>query len=109
VTEGNLELVDLLVSWAVSLPAVAAILVRDERHLRGVELERTWPPVSRDAAILNLWMAAGAHPLCLLVHFVRTRRNRAGWLLGIAWVVGVEAAAILAAYGAETAIDALGL
>lgn len=34
-TEGNLELLQVLVSWAVLLPGVTAIVVLDERRLRG--------------------------------------------------------------------------
>jgi hypothetical protein len=107
-TPGNLELVDIIVSWSVTLPAVAAIIVRDERRLRGAALERAWPPQSRDAAIFGLWNM-GVHPLCLLVHFARTRRTLVGLLTGLLWLVAVCAADVAARLGVDAAIERLGL
>ena len=89
-TPGNLEFVQVVVSMAVTLPSVVAIIVLDERRLRGVERDRAWPPQSRDAAIFGLWNV-GAHPLCLLVHFIRTRRSLLGIALGVGWLVAVAA------------------
>jgi len=107
-TPGNLELAQIVVSWAVSLPAVAAIIVHDERRLSGVQLERAWPPQSRDAAIFALWNFGVQH-LAVLIHFVKTRWSVRGVLLGLFWfgvVVGVDVAAQL---GAAAAIGWLGL
>lgn len=107
-TPGNLELVQVVVSWSATLPAVAAIIVRDERRLKGVQLERAWPPVSRDAAIFATWNF-GVHHLCLLLHFARTRRSFFGVLLGIGWLVAVAGIDAGAQIGTEAAIDWLGL
>jgi hypothetical protein len=107
VTPGNLELVQVIASWAVTLPAVAAIIVLDERRLRGAELARAWPPPSRDAAIFGLWNL-GVHHLCVLVHFSRTRRNVRGVALGLVWLVAVTAADVGAQFGATAAVDWLG-
>jgi len=102
VTDGDLELVEIVASWVVTLPAVIAIIVGDERRLRGEELGRAWPPSSRDAAIFGLWNM-GVHPLCVLVHFARTRRSVRGVLLGLGWLAAVVAAGV----GAELAAAAL--
>jgi hypothetical protein len=106
--DGNLELVEILASWSVTLPAVATIVVRDERRLKGQRLERSWPPQSRDAAIFGLWLM-GIHPLCLLLHFGRTRRSVLGVLLGLAWLAAVALSALAVEFGATAAIEALGL
>jgi hypothetical protein len=108
VTDGDLELVELLAAWSVTLPAVVAIVVRDELRLAGQELERAWPPQSRDAAIFGLWMM-GVHPLCILVHFVRTRRNVRGVLFGLGWLGLVVLGALGAELAAAAAVDGLGL
>jgi hypothetical protein len=107
-TDGNLELVQIVVSWMVTVPAVAGIIVYDERRLRGAALGRAWPPVSRDAAIFSLWNM-GVHPLCVLIHFVRTRRNVRGALLGVGWCVAVLALGIGAQIGATALVEWAGL
>jgi hypothetical protein len=95
-----MEVVDALVSWAVTLPAAAAIIVRDERRLKGERLSRAWPPVSRDAALF-LWYFG--FPLCVVVHFWKTRRSLRGTLLGFAWM----AAILVLDEGAERGIGAV--
>ena len=84
------ELVDYLLAWLVAMPATYAILRFDESRLSEERLEHAWPPTSRNAAIV----AFG--PLCLFVHFVRTRRSFwIGLLSGVAAfvLVGVAHAA----------------
>ena len=95
---GNLELVQVVASWAVTLPAVATVIAYDERRLGPDLLERAWPPQSRDAAIFGLWNL-GVHPLCVLIHFARTRRTVVGTLLGLGWLVVI----LLADAGVERA------
>ncbi|HZU84636.1 MAG TPA: hypothetical protein VE987_17020 [Polyangiaceae bacterium] len=107
-TRGNLELLEVIVSWAVTLPSVAAIIVRDERRLRGEMLARAWPPVTRDASIFGLWNL-GVHPLCLLVHFGRTRRSLAGVGLGLLWLLAVVAADWTAENGMEALVAWAGI
>lgn len=78
------EFVDYLLAWLVAMPATYAILRLDEAHLSEDRLEHAWPPTSRNAAIV----AFG--PICLLVHFVRTRRSWwVGLLMGAGAFVGV--------------------
>jgi hypothetical protein len=107
-TRGNLELVQVITSWAVTLPAVVLVITRDERRLRGEALARAWPPQSRDAAIFGLWNL-GVHPLCVLIHFARTRRTLAGTALGLFWVVVILFADAGAFLVVAAAIDWLGV
>ena len=89
---GNLELVLTVVQLMVVIPGAAAIIVRDEHRLRGEQASRAWPPASRDSALFCIYNFS---PLVLLVvplHFVRTRRNLWGLLLGMLWVIGLVAA-----------------
>jgi hypothetical protein len=108
VTPGNLELLQIVVSWAVTLPAIATIIVLDERRLRGERRDRAWPSSSRDAAIFALWNLGVPH-LCVLIHFARTRRTLGGFaagLLGLTAVIAIDACAQLVA---AQAVDWLGL
>jgi hypothetical protein len=107
-TRGNLELVQVIVSWCVTLPAVVLVIRTDERRLEADALARAWPPQSRDAAIFGLWNL-GVHPLCVLFHFARTRRSALGTFRGLAWVVAILLADAGAQWGVATAIDWLGL
>jgi hypothetical protein len=108
VKAGDLELVQVVASWALTLPAVTAIIVVDERRLRGERLARTWPPQSRDAAIFGLWNL-GVHPLCVFIHFVRTRRGFAGIDLGLFWLATVAAVDVCGQLAVAAAVDWLGL
>jgi hypothetical protein len=108
VTPGNEELVRVLASLTVTLPAVAAIIVIDERHLAGLELERAWPPQSRDCAVFAM-LNLGVPQLCVLLHFIRTRRNVRGAVIGLLWVVAIVLCEVGAELAALTAVDRLGL
>jgi hypothetical protein len=105
---GNLELVQVVASWAATLPAVVAVIVHDEKRLSGPELQRAWPPVSRDAAIFAMWNMGIPH-LCVLVHFVRTRRSLRGAAAGMLWLCAVVLLNVGAQWTATWAVDALGL
>jgi hypothetical protein len=107
VSPGNVEVVQIVASWAVTLPTVATIIVLDERHLEGEALARAWPSQSRDAAIFGIYL--GVPPFCVLVHFVRTRRSALGVVIGLLWFCAVVAINIGAQVGVAIAIDWLGL
>lgn len=107
-TPGNLEFVDLIASMVTSLSSVSAIIVLDERRLRGEELARAWLPVSRDAAIFGLANVA-LHPVCVLLHFVRTRRSWVGVVLGFLWLVIVVVADLGAQVAAEGFVRLFGI
>jgi hypothetical protein len=109
VTDGDLELLQVIVSWAVTLPSVSALVVLDERRLRGPMLARAWPPVSRDAAIFAMWNIGLPLFLVPLVHFVRTRRSLRGLLLGLGWGAALMAVDVGAELATAAAVDWLGL
>ena len=63
--------------------AVPAIIVRhDLTRLSGEPLARAWPDASLWAAVVVFG------PLCLPIHFIRTRRSLLGIALGLGWLVG---------------------
>jgi uncharacterized membrane protein YhaH (DUF805 family) len=109
VTPGNEEFVEVCVTLVVPLATVIPLLRLDERRLSPAQLERAWPPVSRDAAVFAPWLLLGMPQLCLPVHAVKTR----GWLVGL--VPGLLVALLitlvtgLLGIGLVTALEALGL
>jgi hypothetical protein len=104
VTPADAEVFEVLADWAVTLPATILLIRRDERRLRGDGLARAWPPSSRDGAILGLWLF-GLHPLALAIHWARTRASLAGYAIGVALFLLVEALGL----GAASAVDWLAL
>jgi hypothetical protein len=110
-TSGNLELVQILASWAASAPVLVAVVRLDERRLSPFALARAWPTVSRDAAVFALWMF-GFHPAFVLAffltHFMRTRALLRGALLGTAWTLAVVAVDVGAQWTAATTVEWLG-
>lgn len=83
------EMVELLVSFAVTTSALFAIVVYDERRLSPEACARAWPRTSRDAALVVFGV------LALPVHFARTRRSVGGLLLGLLLSVAVSALNVL--------------
>jgi hypothetical protein len=59
------------------------VVRRDQRRLRPAELDRTWNEPSFWAAIVTFG------PLCIPVHFAKSRRSWLGLLAGIAWMFAV--------------------
>jgi hypothetical protein len=75
------EVLLFTLSFALGIAVPAWIVRRDLRQLTGEPLARSWPDAS-------LWAAVVAFgPLCLPIHFIKTRRNGLGLALGIAWLV----------------------
>lgn len=107
-TPGNEELARVVTSLIVTLPAVIAIIVNDERRLSEAQLERAWSPQSRNSAIFAL-LNVGVPQLSVLVHFIRTRRTILGAAIGLAWVVAIVLCDIGAQFAAVATIDWLGL
>ena len=107
-TPGNLELLQIVVSWTVTLPATWAIVLSDERRLSGKALERAWPPSSRDAAVFALWNLGLEHYVVFL-HFMRTRRNVGGFALGLRMLLVVALLDDGAQIAAAAAVDWLGM
>lgn len=111
-TDGNLELAELLAAWVATAPTVVAILVLDERRLRPDQLGRAWPPASRDAALLTAWLLGFSPLICtvlFMTHFVRTRRWPLGVVLGLAWSVVATLVFVGAVWGTEAVVERLGL
>jgi hypothetical protein len=110
-TPGNLELVEILASWAATAPIVYAVIVLDERRLSGEMLARAWPPVSRDAALFAAWLLGYFPPYLLalfLVHFGRTRRSAWGYALGLAWTLASVGVLVASQLAADAVVDAAG-
>lgn len=83
--------VELVLSWLVMNALTFLVIFADERKILSEEqLERAWPPSSRDAAII----AFG--PLCLPFHFLRTRVRLTfrGVFLGIPIALGLTMIAL---------------
>ena len=75
------EVLLFAVSFALGIAVPAAIVRRDMARSKGEHLARSWPDAS-------LWSAVVVFgPLCLPVHFIRTRRNWVGLGLGLAALV----------------------
>jgi hypothetical protein len=82
-TSGDLELVELVISFTVGVVGSAVVIVLDERRLSGAELERAWPTTSRNVAIYAF------SPICVFLHFVRTRRDLRGSDFGLLWLAAI--------------------
>ena len=109
-TDGDLELVEVIVSLLVALPAVVVVIRADERRLDAEALARAWPPQSRDAAIFCLYnLGLLGLCLCVIIHFARTRRSFHGTSLGLAWAVAIFVVDVGAQTGVAYAIERLGL
>jgi len=68
-------------SFVLGIAVPALIVRRDLARLSGEPLARAWPDASLWAAVVVFG------PLCLPVHFIRTRRSWLGLLLGLGWLV----------------------
>jgi len=76
------EILLFTLSFALGIAVPALIVRRDLARLQGDRLARSWPDAS-------LWSAVVVFgPLCVPIHFVRTRRSWWGLLLGVLWLVG---------------------
>ncbi len=75
------RVLQLSLSIALSIALPAWIVRRDLRRLRGDALARAW----NDASLWSAVVAFG--PVCLLVHFARTRRTLRGAALGLLWTL----------------------
>lgn len=67
-------------SFALSIAVPATIVRCDLSRLQGERLARAWP----DAGLWSAVVVFG--PLCVPVHFIRTRRSWAGLGLGVFWL-----------------------
>ena len=94
------EVLVIALSFALNAALPYAIVKRDLARLTPERLSRAW----NEASFLSAVVVFG--PLCVPVHFVKTRRSWAGLALGL----GLAAGAILSAGLVEQALSwALGV
>lgn len=75
------EVLLFALSFALGIAVPARVVRYDLAKLRGEHLARAWPDSS-------LWSAVVVFgPLCVPVHFIRTRRSWSGLGLGVFWLV----------------------
>ncbi len=79
---GEVLLFTLSVGLGILVPAT--IVRRDLRGLHGEVLARAWPDASLWAAVVVFG------PLCLPIHFIRTRRSWLGLGLALFWLVSAS-------------------
>ena len=75
------EVLLFTLSFALGIYVPWAVVRRDLSRLTGQALARSWP----DSSLLAAVVAFG--PLCVPVHFIRTRRTWLGVLLGLGWLI----------------------
>ncbi len=74
-----MSVVDLVLQIALGIVLTAWVVRRDMRRASSQKLARSW----NDASFWSAVVAFG--PLCIPVHFVRTRRTLLGLGLGLLW------------------------
>ena len=80
-----MPVVSFVVELVVSLFATAWVVRRDMRSLPPQRYARSWNAAS-------FWSAVVAFgPLCIPVHYIRTRRSPWGAVLGVIWTLAVIA------------------
>jgi predicted membrane-bound dolichyl-phosphate-mannose-protein mannosyltransferase len=88
------EVVELTVQLLGSVLLTLKLLRWDTARLRPAMQARAWP----ESTMLSASVAFA--PLCLLVHFTRTRRSLLGFGLGIGWAaLALFAGALVAQLG----------
>jgi hypothetical protein len=75
----------LVVPWIVRIAASFAVVFFDERRLTERQLERAWPPSSRNAAVFAFDVVA------VPIHFIKTRWSPWGLVLAVLWTAVVLA------------------
>ena len=73
--------IDLVLQIALGIAFSAWVVRRDMRSLSPERYARSW----NDASFWSAVVAFG--PLCIPVHFVRTRRTVVGAVVGLFWMV----------------------
>lgn len=89
------DVLELIVQFAATIGVSAWIVRRDVNRLGPDLLPRAWPDPSFWSAVVCF------SPICVPVHFVRTRRSLLGILLGIGWFT----AAVLTVNGLAWVVD----
>jgi hypothetical protein len=79
------SVVDLVLQIGLQITLTAWVVRRDMRRASPGRLVRAW----NDASFWSAVVVFG--PLCIPVHFVRTRRSFVGLVIGAAWMIAVMA------------------
>ena len=79
------EILPLLVPNVIAWCAIFALFAWDEGRMTDDERARAWPVASRRIAVVLF------SPLCVPLHFLRTRRSAKGVLLAVGWTVALLA------------------
>jgi hypothetical protein len=80
------EVVELIVQLSATIFVSAWVVRHDLKKLAPELLSRAWPDSSFWSAVVCF------SPICVPVHFVRTRRSARGVALGVAWFTATVAA-----------------
>ena len=81
-----MRIIDLVVQLPLQIMLTAWVVRRDMWRTPPAQLVRAW----NDASFWSAVVVFG--PLCIPVHFVRTRRSFLGLVVGIAWMTAVMSA-----------------
>ena len=92
------EVLSLVVSMTLGIVAPWWIIRQDLRRRTPDQLARAW----NDASFWTAIVVFG--PLCIPVHFIKTRRSLWGLLLGVLWMGGAVLAIALPSAGLEALI-----
>jgi hypothetical protein len=79
------EILALLIPNVIAWTAVFALFAWDERRMTDDQRARAWPVASRRIAVVYF------SPLCVPLHFLRTRRNLRGVVEAVAWTAALVA------------------
>ncbi len=79
------DVVELIVQLSATILVSAWVVRRDLKRLRPELLSRAWPESSFWSAVVCF------SPICVPVHFVRTRRSALGVALGVGWFTATVA------------------
>ena len=91
------EVLDIIVQFIATIALSAWVVRRDVKRLRPELLSRAWPDSSFWSAVVCF------SPICVPVHFVRTRRSAVGVALGVGWFTATVAAVNGLAWVVDTA------
>jgi uncharacterized membrane protein len=93
------EVLSLVVQMALGIVVPWWIVRRDLRRRPPQELARAW----NDASFWTAIVAFG--PLCIPVHFIKTRRSFWGLLLGVFWMAAAIFLIVLPSAGIESLVS----
>jgi hypothetical protein len=93
------EVLSLVVQMALGIVVPWWIVRRDLRRRPPQELARAW----NDASFWTAIVAFG--PLCIPVHFIKTRRSVWGLLLGVFWMAAAIFLIVLPSAGIESLVS----